>query len=142
MAVMMHAAVGLQHGSMSIYHASSDHGPVLMSAGASLDAATRGPYIEWLHSAQDHAATVSDFTKWDDQPVSIQHFGESTVRATKLALTQPMAPVLITIDSDLQEAEFKPAPSRFHCCRRPHHRSATGHRSSRSRRRYAGQRRR
>ena len=107
MAVMMHAVVGLQHGSMSIYHAYADQLPVVMFAGASLDAATRRPYIEWMHSAQDHAAIVRDFTKWDDQPVSIQHFAESTVRATKLALTPPMGPVLITIDSDLQEAEFK-----------------------------------
>lgn len=112
MAVMMHATVGLQHGAMSIYNAFVDCAPVLMFAGASLDAATRRPYIEWVHAAQDNAATVRDFVKWDDQPVSMQHFAESTVRAAKLALSAPMGPVLIMIDEDLQEKPFEPE-SRF-----------------------------
>uniref|UniRef100_UPI002FC58286 thiamine pyrophosphate-binding protein n=1 Tax=Sphingomonas sp. TaxID=28214 RepID=UPI002FC58286 len=99
MAVMLHATVGLQHGSMSIYHAFADQVPVLMFMGASLDAATRRPYIEWMHSVQDGAALVRDFTKWDDQPISMQHFAESTVRAVKLATTAPMGPTLISVDT-------------------------------------------
>ncbi|MDB5697213.1 MAG: alsS, partial [Alphaproteobacteria bacterium] len=109
MAVMLHSTVGLQHGSMSIYHAFADQVPVLMFMGASLDAATRRPYIEWMHSVQDGAALVRDFTKWDDQPVSMQHFAESTVRAVKLATTAPMGPVLISVDTDLQEVPFRAA---------------------------------
>jgi len=109
MAVMLHATVGLQHGSMSIYHAFADQVPVLMFMGASLDAATRRPYIEWMHSVQDGAALVRDFTKWDDQPISIQHFAESTVRAVKLATTAPMGPTLISVDADLQEVPFRAA---------------------------------
>lgn len=109
MGVMLHATVGLQHAAMSIYHAFADQVPVLMFQGASLDAATRRPYIEWIHSVQDGAAMVRDFTKWDDQPISMQHFAESTVRAVKLATTAPMGPTLITIDTDLQEIAFKPS---------------------------------
>jgi len=38
---------------------------------------------------------VRDFTKWDDQPASLVHFGESAVRAYKIAMTPPMAPVVL-----------------------------------------------
>ncbi len=44
-----------------------------------------------------------DFTKWDDQPVSLQHFAESAVRAYKIAMTPPTMPVLLVADSGLQE---------------------------------------
>src|SRR5262249_2909503 len=40
---------------------------------------------------------------WDDQPASLQHFAESTVRAYKMAMTPPMEPVMITADGMLQE---------------------------------------
>ena len=50
-----------------------------------------------------HAAMVRDYLKWDDAPASLQHFAESTVRAYKVALTPPMAPVLVMADIELQE---------------------------------------
>jgi thiamine pyrophosphate-dependent acetolactate synthase large subunit-like protein len=46
---------------------------------------------------------VRDFTKWDDLPISLQHFAESAVRAYKVAMTPPMMPVLIVADGGLQE---------------------------------------
>jgi acetolactate synthase-1/2/3 large subunit len=46
---------------------------------------------------------VRDFVKWDDQPASLQHFAESAVRAYKIATTPPMAPVLLSLDAELQE---------------------------------------
>ena len=52
---------------------------------------------------QDPAAIVRDFVKWDDQPASLQHFAESTVRAYKITMTAPMEPVMISRDIDLQE---------------------------------------
>src|SRR2546427_264761 len=63
------------------------------------------PCTEWYRSAQDPAAIVRDFVKWDDYPVSLQHFAESTVRAYKIATTPPMEPVMIGVDIDLQEEE-------------------------------------
>ena len=71
--------------------------------GNILAADKRGPWVEWAHSAQDPAAIVRDFLKWDDQPASLQHFAESAVRAYKLAMTPPMAPVLLSLDAELQE---------------------------------------
>jgi acetolactate synthase-1/2/3 large subunit len=103
MGVMMHGTVGLQHGAMAIYNAWCDRVPIMMFAGNGLDATKRRPGTEWYHSVQDAAGLVRDFVKWDDQPVSLQHFAESTVRAYKIATTTPMEPVLIVAEIDLQE---------------------------------------
>src|SRR4029434_11109868 len=45
---------------------------------------------------------VRDYTKWDDTPMSLPHFGESAVRAYKIAMTPPYGPVVIVADSELQ----------------------------------------
>jgi thiamine pyrophosphate-dependent acetolactate synthase large subunit-like protein len=103
MGVMMHGTVGLQHGSMAVYNAWCDRVPIVMFAGNGTDATQRRPGTEWYHSVQDAASLVRDFVKWDDQPASLQHFAESTVRAYKIATTSPMEPVLIVADIDLQE---------------------------------------
>jgi thiamine pyrophosphate-dependent acetolactate synthase large subunit-like protein len=75
----------------------------MMFAGNFLDADKRRPGVEWYHCVQDPAAIHRDFTKWDDQPVSLQHFAESVMRAYKIATLPPMGPVLITADGDLAE---------------------------------------
>jgi acetolactate synthase-1/2/3 large subunit len=103
MGVMMHGTVGIQHASMAIYNAWCDRVPIMMFAGNGLDATKRRPGTEWYHSVQDAASMVRDFVKWDDQPVSLQHFAESTVRAYKIATTTPMEPVMIIAEIDLQE---------------------------------------
>ena len=107
MAVMVHGTVGLQHASMGLYNAWCDRVPMLMFGGNGIDAETRRPGVEWIHSAQDPAALVRDFIKWDDQPASLQHFAESTVRAHQFTMTAPMAPAFIAIDMDLQEEEIE-----------------------------------
>jgi acetolactate synthase I/II/III large subunit len=102
LAVLAHGTVGLQHASMALYNAWCDRVPVYMIIGNYLDAAIRRP-AEWYHGVQDAAAMVRDYTKWDDQPVSLTHFGESAVRAYKIAMTPPMAPVVLSVDAELQE---------------------------------------
>ncbi len=52
---------------------------------------------------ESSVAMVRDYTKWDDQPASLIHFGESAVRAYKIAMTPPMAPVVLVLDAALQE---------------------------------------
>lgn len=103
MAVFAHGTVGLQHAAMAIYNAWVDRVPVIMFAGNGIDANKRRPGTEWNHSVQDAAAMVRDYVKWDDAPASLQHFAESTLRAYKIALTPPMAPVLVMADIELQE---------------------------------------
>ncbi len=103
MAVMAHSTVGLQHASMAIYNAYAGRVPAFIILGNTIDAAARRPGIEWYHSAQDAAAMVRDYTKWDDLPISLVHFAESAVRAYKIAMTPPRGPVVLVADSDLQE---------------------------------------
>ncbi|MBV8912126.1 MAG: hypothetical protein JOZ05_03670 [Acetobacteraceae bacterium] len=103
MATLLHGPVGLQHASMAIYNAWCDRVPVMMIAGNGIDATKRRPLVEWDHAAQDNAAIVRDFTKWDDQPGSLEHFAESLLRGYAIAITPPAAPVLIMADSELQE---------------------------------------
>jgi len=102
-----HGTVGLQHATMAIYNAWCDRAPVILVGGNTLDAPSRVYGNQWNHSAQDPAALVRDFTKWDDQPVSLQHFAESMVRAYRIAMTPPMEPVLIIADAQLQEMELR-----------------------------------
>lgn len=102
LAVMAHGTVGLQHAAMALYNAWCDRVPVYLLLGNHLDASERRA-AEWYHGVQDAAAMVRDYVKWDDTPHSLGHFGESAVRAYKIAMTPPMAPVVITLDGGLQE---------------------------------------
>jgi thiamine pyrophosphate-dependent acetolactate synthase large subunit-like protein len=106
MACMMHTTVGLQHGSMAIYNAYADRVPIFMMVGTSIDAARRSKAVDWLHAVNDGPAMVRDFTKWDDTPGSLRHFGESAARAWKFAMTPPYGPTLLAVDTLLQEDEI------------------------------------
>ncbi len=103
MGAMIHGSVGVQHAAMAIFNAWADRVPVMIFTGNPLDATKRRGATEWTHSVQDPALIVRDFVKWDDYPMSLQHFAESTVRAYKIATTPPMEPVVINADSGLQE---------------------------------------
>ena len=102
LAVMAHGTVGLQHAAMALYNAWCDRVPVYLIIGNHGDAALRRG-AEWYHGVQDAALMVRDYTKWDDTPWSLAHFAESAVRAYKIALTPPMAPVVLVLDGHLQE---------------------------------------
>jgi acetolactate synthase I/II/III large subunit len=111
MAVMTHGTVGLQHAAMALYNSFCDRVPVYLMAGNIIDASKRAPGGDWVHSAQDPGSIVRDFVKWDDQPSSLQHFAESAVRAYKIATTPPMAPVMLSLDTELQENPIADAGS-------------------------------
>ncbi len=113
MAVFLHSDVGIQHGSMAIYNAFCDRAPVYLIAGNALEINARRPGVEWDHSVQDAGAIVRDCLKWDDTPVSLDHFAESAVRAYKIATTPPMAPVLLVADGELQEGAI-PDDAKYH----------------------------
>jgi acetolactate synthase-1/2/3 large subunit len=104
---LCHGTVGLQHASMGIYNAWCDRVPVIVVGGNDLDAAHRPPGVPTIHSAQDINALVRDFTKWDDTPVSLQHFAQSFVRAYKIATTPPYGPVAISLDAGLQQEPIR-----------------------------------
>ena len=100
---MVHGTVGLQHATMAIYNAYCDRVPLIIIGGNDLDAATRPPGVPTFHAAQDINAIVRDYTKWDDTPVTLQHFAQSMVRGYKIAMTPPYGPVAISLDAGLQQ---------------------------------------
>src|SRR5258708_7129475 len=103
MMAMVHGTVGTQHAAMAIYNAYCDRVPAIVILGNEMDATARRSFVEWTHSAQDAAAIIRDYTKWDDAPTSLQHFAESFVRAYKIAMTPPMGPVALVASGKLQE---------------------------------------
>lgn len=103
MAVAAHGTVGLQHAAIAVYHLYCARIPVYIILGNTLDATLRREGAEWRHSVQDAALMVRDYIKWDDMPVSLGHFAESAVRAYRIAMTPPMGPVVLVVDSSLQE---------------------------------------
>jgi acetolactate synthase I/II/III large subunit len=104
---LCHGTVGLQHAAMAIYNAWCDRVPVLVIGGNDLDAARRPPGVPTIHSAQDINALVRDFTKWDDTPVSAQHFAQSFVRMYKIATTPPYGPVMMSLDAGVQQEPLR-----------------------------------
>ena len=103
-AVALHDVVGLQHAAMAVYNAWCDRVPLLLLGGTGpVDAARRRPWIDWIHTANVQATQVRDYTKWDDQPASIEAVPESLVRAHQLATSVPKGPVYVCLDSDVQE---------------------------------------
>jgi thiamine pyrophosphate-dependent acetolactate synthase large subunit-like protein len=108
LAVMAHGTVGLQHAAMAIYNAWCDRVPVYLILGNHSDAALRRA-AEWYHGVQDAAHMVRDYTKWDDTPWSLTHFAESAVRGYRVAMTPPMAPVVLVLDGHLQEEPISKA---------------------------------
>src|SRR5215472_1266559 len=76
-----------------------------------MEADKRGPGAEWVHAGVDIGQLVREFTKWDDQPASLQHFAESAMRAYKIATTPPMGPIFLSLDAELQENPIPNAKS-------------------------------
>ena len=111
MAVILHANVGLMHGTMAIFNAWCDRAPVLvLGATGPVDAARRRPWIDWIHTARDQGALVRGYTKWDDQPASVPAAIESLLRASLIANTAPCGPTYVNLDAAVQEAEAPSAP--------------------------------
>jgi acetolactate synthase I/II/III large subunit len=102
-----HGTVGLMHATMNVYNAFCDRAPVIILAGNDLDAAYRPPGVPTIHSAQDINAIVREFTKWDDTPVSAQHFAQSFVRAYQIAVTPPCGPVVLSLDDGLAQEPIR-----------------------------------
>ena len=108
--VCVHGTVGAQHAAMAVYDAYCDRVPMLVILGNFADADWRRNWVIWAHSAQDPAQLIREFTKWDDQPRTLEAFAESAMRAYKVSMTPPMMPVALVIDAELQEAPIPADP--------------------------------
>ncbi|MAS03929.1 MAG: acetolactate synthase [Ahrensia sp.] len=112
MAVIMHSNVGLMHGSMAIFNAWCDRVPMLVfGATGPVDAARRRPWIDWIHTARDQGALVRNFTKWDDQPASVEAAIEAMLRANVIARTAPCGPTYVNFDVSIQEKKLDAMPA-------------------------------
>jgi thiamine pyrophosphate-dependent acetolactate synthase large subunit-like protein len=110
MAVAVHSNVGLMHASMAIYNAYCDRVPMLIiGATGPVDAARRRPWIDWIHTSADQGALIRNYSKWDDQPASVEAALSSLARAYSITREAPSAPVYVCLDVSLQEQPL-PAP--------------------------------
>jgi acetolactate synthase I/II/III large subunit len=101
MLAMLHGTIGVQHAAMAIYNAYADRVPIVMIAAT-------GDTAVPAHTAVDLAVTVRDYVKWDHQPATIQQFAPALQRAYKLAMTPPMAPVLLVVEAEHQMSAQPP----------------------------------
>ncbi len=110
MAVAIHSNVGLMHATMAIYNAYCDRVPMLIiGATGPVDAARRRPWIDWIHTSADQGALIRNYSKWDDQPASVEAALDSLARAHSITSQAPSAPVYVCLDVSLQEQPL-PAP--------------------------------
>ena len=108
MGAALHNIVGLQHASMAIFNAWCDRLPIIVMGGTGpMDSAHRRPWIDWVHTALVQGTQVRDYVKWDDQPASVEAIPESFIRAYRLATTDPMGPVYLCYDGDVQEKKIE-----------------------------------
>ena len=98
MVAMLHGTIGLQHGSMAIYQAYYSGTPLVLIAG-------RDDGFIQAHTANDMAALVRSFTKWDAQPTTLAGCLDAIQEAYRQAMTPPTAPTLVVIDTELQKAD-------------------------------------
>jgi len=98
MAALLHGTIGIQHASMAIYQAYYSGTPLLLIAG-------RDDGFIQAHTANDMAAMVRSYTKWDAQPTTLKGSLEALHEAWRQAITPPTAPTLVVLDMELQKEE-------------------------------------
>ena len=104
MIAIVHNMVGLQHASMAIFNAYIDRVPILVLGGTGpMNTKRRRPRIDWIHTALVQGNQVRDYVKWDDQPYTLADVPDSFIRGYRIATTEPMAPIYINYDADIQE---------------------------------------
>jgi thiamine pyrophosphate-dependent acetolactate synthase large subunit-like protein len=112
MGAAIHSNVGLMHATMAIYNAWCDRVPMLIiGATGPVDAARRRPWIDWIHTSTDQGALIRAYSKWDDQPASVEAAVESLARAYEITRQAPSAPVYVCLDVSLQEAALTEKPT-------------------------------
>jgi thiamine pyrophosphate-dependent acetolactate synthase large subunit-like protein len=112
MGAAVHSNVGLMHASMAIYNAYCDRVPMLIiGATGPVDAARRRPWIDWIHTSTDQGALIRNYSKWDDQPASVEAALDSLARAYSITREAPSAPVYVCLDVSLQEQRLAEPPA-------------------------------
>lgn len=111
MPVALHSNVGLMHATMAIFNAWCDRIPMLLiGAQGPIDAMARRPWVDWIHTASDLGALLRGYTKWDNQPGSVEAALEALTRARQIAVTAPAGPTFVCLDAALQEVALPSMP--------------------------------
>ena len=105
--VILHDLVGIQHALMACYNASADRAPVFVLGGAGPADPANRRYIDWLHSANPQSELMRPYSKWTDEPVTLQAVLDSMARAYRISLNAPAGPTYVSIDAGLQEARLE-----------------------------------
>jgi thiamine pyrophosphate-dependent acetolactate synthase large subunit-like protein len=104
MIAAVHDVVGLLNATERVYNAWLDQVPIIVIGGTGPVAADlRRPHGDWIHTALVQGQAVREFTKFDDQPASVQGIIDSMLRAHEVATTAPEGPVYVCFDASLQE---------------------------------------
>ena len=108
MALLFYGSVGLMHSAMAVFNAFADRVPMIILAGNKMDTDARVVQPDWQHAGLDLEPLLTGSVKWYDAPTTLQGLAEALGRAYRIAMTDPMGPVLISIDSELQERTCSP----------------------------------
>jgi acetolactate synthase-1/2/3 large subunit len=100
MAAMLHGTIGIQHASMAIYQAFYSGTPMILIVG-------RDDGFIQAHTANDMAAMIRSYTKWDAQPTTLEECLEALQEAYRQAVTPPTGPTVVVIDMELQKEEAR-----------------------------------
>ena len=84
---------------------------LVIGATGPVDAARRRPWIDWIHTSADQGALIRPYTKWDDQPASVEAALDSLARAYTVTRAAPSAPVYVCLDVSLQEQPLAAPPA-------------------------------
>jgi acetolactate synthase-1/2/3 large subunit len=107
MVAILHNLVGLLHANMAIYYAYIDRAPIfIIGATGPMDETKRRPRIDWIHTAQSQGEAVRAYTKWDNQPHTIDGVPEAFARAYAVMMTEPQGPIYMCYDAWLQEQKL------------------------------------
>ena len=104
MIAIVHNLVGMLHANMAVYYAYIDRAPVfIVGATGPMDESRRRPHIDWSHTASSQGEAYRQYTKWDNQPSSVEGIVDSFRRAYSVMMTQPQGPIYMCYDALLQE---------------------------------------
>ncbi|MBJ89932.1 MAG: hypothetical protein CMO98_08755 [Woeseia sp.] len=96
---LIQGTIGLQHASMAIYQAFLGRAPLIVLVGR------EDKHFLQQHTADDVAAIVRPFTKWDSHPKTISETLDALQEAYRQAITPPCAPVIVIMDGHIGKEE-------------------------------------
>ena len=103
---ILHDLVGVQHGLMAMYNAWADRQPVIVLGGSGPADPAMRRRIDWIHSANSQCEITRNYTKWTDEPSTLQATLDSIARAQRVSASAPCGPTYVSIDTVIQESKL------------------------------------